>query len=97
MRSDRKVRAPPDRARKAGGRRAGLDPDKRIIEDPLRIIRALRFQVTFSFFIDEPLMDSIKRNKDLLKNINQEKINQDIKKCPDQKKLIENLKDLDIL
>ena len=73
------------------------DPDKRLKEDPLRIIRAFRFSITLSFFIDEPLMDSIIRNKDLVKNLNPEKINQDIKKCSDPEKLIENLKDLGIL
>ncbi|MCR4911952.1 MAG: CCA tRNA nucleotidyltransferase [Bacilli bacterium] len=73
------------------------DPDKRIKEDPLRIIRAFRFAVSLSFFIDKPLMDAILRNKELVKKLNPEKVNQDIKKCSNPEKLLENLKDLDIL
>ena len=73
------------------------DPDIRIKEDPLRIIRAIRFKITLDFEIEESLLESIKRNKELLKNINKEKIEQDIKKCSNPNKLREYLNELEIL
>jgi len=54
--------------------------DKRIKEDPLRIIRAVRFSLTYKFEICEELLNAIKHNKDILKLINQKKINEDINK-----------------
>lgn len=73
------------------------DNDKRIKEDPLRIIRAARFKITLDFEIEESLLESIKRNKNQLNNINREKIEQDIKKCSNPNKLLEYLKELEIL
>ena len=56
------------------------DPDKRIKEDPLRIIRALRFALDFNLSIDEELETAIKCNSYLLDNLNKDKILQDLKK-----------------
>ena len=61
-------------------------PDKRLQEDPLRIIRALRFAVDFDLSLDKELEDSIKRNASLLTNLNPEKIKQDINKLKGDKK-----------
>ena len=56
------------------------DPDKRIKEDPLRIIRALRFALDFNLSIDEELETAIKCNSHMLDNLNKDKIIQDLKK-----------------
>ena len=70
------------------------DPDKRIKEDPLRIIRALRFSIEFGFSIDNDLQKSIKNNKELLKKLNPEKVKEEIRKSKDEKKLREYLNHL---
>lgn len=56
------------------------DPDSRIKEDPLRIIRAARFALELNFDIDKELEEAIIRNKNLLKLLRKEKIIQDIQK-----------------
>ncbi len=56
------------------------NPDIRIKEDPLRIIRALRFSVDYQFKIDAELDKAIRNNISLLDKLNIEKIKQDIKK-----------------
>lgn len=65
------------------------NPDIRINEDPLRIIRALRFSLDFDFDIEKSLSESIKKNFHLLANLNIEKVKQDIKKitCTDRKRI----------
>ena len=65
--------------------------DKRIKEDPLRIVRALRFAIEFSFSIDEDLQNAIDNNKDLLKKLNPLKIEEELRKSKDEKKLRETL------
>ena len=54
--------------------------DIRIKEDPLRIIRALRFSLDYNLKIDSELDLAIKNNIELLNKLNIEKIKQDIKK-----------------
>ena len=56
------------------------NPDLRIKEDPLRIIRALRFSVDYQLKIDAELDKAIRNNISLLDRLNVEKIKQDIKK-----------------
>ena len=56
------------------------NPDLRIKEDPLRIIRALRFSVDYQLKIDAELDKAIRNNISLLDKLNIEKIKQDIKK-----------------
>ena len=56
------------------------NPDKRIKEDPLRIIRALRFSIDYKLNIDSELDKAIRNNISLLEKLNIEKIRQDIKK-----------------
>lgn len=65
------------------------NPNKRIKEDPLRILRALRFALMFSFHLDEKLAKAIRKNVKLLEKLNIEKIKQEIKKIKD---VDENLK-----
>jgi len=65
------------------------DPNIRLQEDPLRIIRALRFSIMYDLTIDEKLKKAIKEKKELLNNINIEKIHLDLKKIKnvDEEKL----------
>lgn len=56
------------------------DPNKRIIEDPLRILRALRFKVKLGFDLDETLVDAINQHLSLLNNLNQDKVKHEIRK-----------------
>lgn len=70
------------------------NPNKRIIEDPLRIVRALRFAIEFDFSIDPSLQNSINNNKDLLRKLNTAKIQEELKKSKDEKKLRETLNHL---
>ena len=59
------------------------DPQVRIKEDPLRILRALRFSLTLDFLLDEELKKAIVDNVSLLEKINPSKINIEIKKIMD--------------
>ena len=73
------------------------DSKTRIQEDPLRIIRAMRFMTNLDFKLDNVLYISIKNNKELLKNITPAKIEMEIKKANNPEKLLKSLKDLDIM
>mgnify|MGYP001065338574 FL=1 len=70
------------------------DPDKRLQEDPLRIIRAIRFSLNLGFVIDSDLMTAIKRNKHLINLLNPRKIEEEINKTNENKRsiIIEYLK-----
>ncbi len=57
------------------------DPNIRLKEDPLRIIRAIRFAADYELSIDKYLEDAIRNNVGELNNLNPEKIHQDLKKC----------------
>lgn len=56
------------------------EPDERFAEDALRIMRALRFSATLDFDIEARTAKSIRRNKDLLKNIAAERITEELLK-----------------
>lgn len=56
------------------------DPNKRLKEDPLRIIRALRFSLSYKLTISDELKEAIISCKDMLESLNIDKIKQDIKK-----------------
>ena len=49
------------------------DPDKRLTEDPLRILRAYRFATLYNLSIDKELSKSIIKNKSLLSKLNKDK------------------------
>jgi len=49
-------------------------PDKRFTEDALRILRALRLSAVLNFSIEDNTAWSIRKNKDLLRNIAMERI-----------------------
>ena len=73
-------------------------PDKRLKEDPLRIIRALRFSIDYQLSIDSELKEAIKNNISLLDKLNIEKIHQDIRKikCKDLSLINEIFEDYNI-
>lgn len=56
------------------------DADKRIKEDGLRILRALRFAIKYDMQIDESLKIAIHKNIDMLGNISKERITDELKK-----------------
>lgn len=55
-------------------------PDKRLSEDALRIMRALRFASVLKFSIDPELEKSLRKNKELLRSIAPERINAEFSK-----------------
>ena len=55
-------------------------PDNRIQEDPVRMIRALRFSAKLNFSLDKNLKKSIQRNSDLLCNVPSARIFEEFKK-----------------
>ncbi|MDR2610444.1 MAG: HD domain-containing protein [Clostridiales Family XIII bacterium] len=60
--------------------RAVGEPDKRLHEDGLRIVRALRFASAFAFKIEPGLSGSLRVNKNLLTNIAAERIGSELTK-----------------
>ena len=64
------------------------DPLIRFQEDPLRILRALRFTFNLQFNLDEKIKRAIKIKKSLLKKINYEKISEELNKFHSSKKEI---------
>lgn len=56
------------------------DIDKRMKEDPLRILRALRFSLVLNFKLDDALDLYMKNNIDLLNKLNPNKIREEIAK-----------------
>lgn len=68
------------------------DADTRIKEDPLRIIRAVRFALDFDFVFDPKLEEAIINNASLLDKLNIEKIKLDLRKMKTKDKVkISNL------
>lgn len=57
------------------------DIKERIEEDPLRILRAIRFKYILGFSIEPKLNIYINNNLSLLKKINKDKITMELKKC----------------
>lgn len=66
------------------------NPDLRIKEDPLRIIRALRFSIDYKLSIDKELDLAIRNNIFLLEKLNIEKIHQDIRKIKNKEQEVMN-------
>ena len=54
--------------------RAPIDPEKRFQEDPLRILRALRFSSQLGFTIETNTQESIHECMDLLRGVSKERI-----------------------
>lgn len=54
------------------------DPDQRINEDHLRIIRAVRFKITLNFQYEEKTFESIRQNAELIKSVSAERIRNEL-------------------
>ena len=59
------------------------NPDTRIKEDPLRILRAIRFHLMHNLDIDKDLLKSMHGNFDLLRTITDAKIKSELNKIDD--------------
>lgn len=74
------------------------DPDRSFRNDPLRMVRALRFSSELGFIIEEKTKKSLSKNLDLVKKINFKRIEKEISKiktATERKKIFLQLKNLD--
>ena len=60
--------------------RTPLDPDKTYSDDPLRMMRAVRFASQLHFDIDPVSLSGIQKNKDRIKIVSQERITTELNK-----------------
>lgn len=65
---------------KAGIIRTPLNPDKIFTDDPLRMLRAIRFAVKYNWILPLFMMRGLKKNAAQLKNISQERIRDELNK-----------------
>ncbi|HEX8598918.1 MAG TPA: HDIG domain-containing protein [Chloroflexia bacterium] len=54
--------------------RAVGDPEERFAEDPLRLLRAVRFAATFNFFIERETAEAIRKLAPLLEGVSRERV-----------------------
>ena len=73
------------------------NPSQRLKEDPLRIVRAIRFASDLDFEIEKSLAKAIEENAYLLKELNIEKIKEEVRKCHKKEKLLDFLKKVGIV
>ena len=65
--------------------------EERIHEDPLRMLRAIRFATTLDFTIDRELYDSLKNNKDLINDLSLDRIKDELGKILVSKNCIKGM------
>ena len=70
------------------------DPDKRFMEDPLRILRVLRFKIDLGFEIEKNTYQSLENNLSLVDLLNQDKVKQEVNKCTKPLELLSILNEL---
>lgn len=66
--------------------RTPLDPDMTFSDDPLRMMRAIRFATQLQFDIASDTLDAISRNADRIKIISEERINTELSKIMESEK-----------
>jgi len=64
----------------AGLIRTPLDPDRTYSDDPLRMMRAIRFATQLNFVIEKESFESIRRNAERITIISRERINNELEK-----------------
>ncbi|MFN8275958.1 MAG: HD domain-containing protein [Chitinophagales bacterium] len=57
-----------------------LDPDITFSDDPLRMMRAIRFATQLNFYIEEKTLEAITRNRERIRIISQERITDELNK-----------------
>lgn len=60
--------------------RTPLDPDITFSDDPLRMMRCIRFATQLNFFIDDETFSALERNRDRIKIISGERIQEEMNK-----------------
>ena len=60
--------------------RTPLDPDITFSDDPLRMMRAIRFATQLNFYIEPKTLEAISRNRDRIRIISQERITDELNK-----------------
>lgn len=63
-----------------GNIRTPLDPDITFSDDPLRMMRCIRFATQLNFYIEEETFASIRRNKDRIQIISRERVADELNK-----------------
>ncbi len=59
------------------------NPNKRLKEDPLRIVRAFRFRYELDMEFSRSLQHAINKNLPLITRLNPDKVREEINKCPE--------------
>ena len=72
------------------------DIDTKMKEDPLRIVRALRFSVDLDFTIEPHLKEYIINHKEILKNLSKTRIEKEIEKVSQVTNFYKLIKELDL-
>ena len=74
--------------------------DEKLKEDPLRILRAIRFATTLNYKLDEKILEFIKNNKDLIKSLSYTRKKEELDKIFSSKNVsigLKLLKELNLL
>ena len=71
------------------------DPNTKLKEDPLRILRAIRFAGKLNFSLNKELKDSIIENKELINTLSKNKIKEEVDKM--NQKSLDMLKELKVI
>lgn len=85
---------------KAGLLRTPLDPDETFNDDPVRILRGLRFANRFGWIIDPPVMEAMKRHIHRIEIVSRERCHTEICKMlngPDPVGMMETLRTMGVM